>query len=50
MILIDFLSRLNTDDNDPYEIMPISFNLQKVLFARYCVIYMKQKKKDIKYQ
>ena len=31
MILSDFLPRQNVDDSNPYEIIPISFNLRTVL-------------------
>ena len=31
MVLSDFLSRQNNDNSDPHEIIPISFNMQKVL-------------------
>ena len=30
-MLSDFLSRQNYDDSDPHEIIPISFNMPKVL-------------------
>ena len=35
MILSDFLSRQNHDDNNPHEITPISFNIQNILHSRY---------------
>ena len=35
MILGDFLSRQKHDEGDPHEIIPISFNKQEVLHARY---------------
>ena len=35
MILSDFLSRQNVDDSNPYEIIPISFNLRTVLQDKY---------------
>ena len=31
MVLSDFLSRKNNDDSNPHEIIPISFNMRKVL-------------------
>ena len=31
MVLSDFLSRQNNDDSNPHEIIPISFNMHKVL-------------------
>ena len=34
-ILNDFLSRQKHDENNPYEIIPISFNMQSILQARY---------------
>ena len=39
MILCDFLSRLKHDASDPYEIIPISFNIQEVLHNGYYNIY-----------
>ena len=35
MILNDFLSRQKHDDSNPHEIIPISFNMQSMLQARY---------------
>ena len=35
MILSEFLSRQNNDDSDPYEIIPIPFNMHKVLQENY---------------
>ena len=35
MVLSDFLSRQNNDVSNPYEIMPISFNMHKVLQENY---------------
>ena len=35
MILSGFLSRQNNDDNNPHEIIPISFNIHQVLHKRY---------------
>ena len=35
MILSDFLSRQNNDDSNPHEIIPISFNMHKVLLKNY---------------
>ena len=35
MVLSDFLSRQRTDDNNPHEIIPISFSLRKVLHESY---------------
>ena len=34
MILSDFLSRWKDDNNNPYEIIPISFNMQSILQSR----------------
>ena len=31
MVLSDFLSRQSNDDSNPYKIIPISFNMHKVL-------------------
>ena len=36
MVLSDFLSRQNNDDNNPHEIIPISFNIHKVVHENYC--------------
>ena len=35
MILSDFLSRQKHDDSNPHEIIPISFNMHKVLHEKY---------------
>ena len=35
IVLSDFLSRQNNDDNNPHEIIPISFNMYQVLHRRY---------------
>ena len=35
MVLSDFLSRQNNDDSNPHEIIPISFNMYKVLHEKY---------------
>ena len=35
MILSNFLSRQKQDNSNPHEIIPISFNMQSVLYARY---------------
>ena len=35
MALSDFLSRQNSDDSDPHEIISISFNMHKVLQENY---------------
>ena len=35
MVLSDFLSRQNNDDSNPHEIIPISFNMQRVLHQKY---------------
>ena len=34
MILSDFLSRQRTDDSNPHEIIPISFDMQPILRDR----------------
>ena len=40
MILSNFLSRQKKHDNsNPHEIIPISFNMQSLLHARYYIIY-----------
>ena len=35
MVLSDFLSRQNNDDNNPHEILPMSFNMHKILTDNY---------------
>ena len=35
MVLSDFLSRQNNDNSEPHEIIPISFNMHKVLQENY---------------
>ena len=35
MVLSDFLSRQNNGDSNPHEIIPISFNMHKVLHENY---------------
>ena len=35
MILSDFLSRQKHDDSNPHEIIPITFNMQNVLYCKY---------------
>ena len=35
MVLSDFLSRQNNNDSNPHEIIPISFNMHKVLQENY---------------
>ena len=35
MVLSDFLSRQNNDNSNPHEIIPISFNMHKVLQQNY---------------
>ena len=34
-MLSDFLSRQKHDDSNPHEIIPILFNMQSILEARY---------------
>ena len=41
MILSDFLSRQTHDDSNPYEIIPISFNMYKALHDTYYSIERK---------
>ena len=43
MILIDFLSRQETDKSDSYEIIPISFDMRAILNDRY---YKVEEEKD----
>ena len=44
MVLSDFLSRQNNDNSNPHEIIPISFNMHKVLQENYYKIdnYLEQ--------
>ena len=35
MVLSDFLSRQKKDDSNPHEIIPISFNMYKILIDNY---------------
>ena len=35
MVLSDFVSRQNNDNSNPHEIIPISFNMHKVLHENY---------------
>ena len=35
MVLSDFLSRQNNDNSNPHEIIPMSFNMHKVLQENY---------------
>ena len=39
MVLSDFLSRQNNEDSNPHKIIPISFNMYKVLQENYYKIY-----------
>ena len=54
MILSDFLSRQIEDDSDPHEIIPISFNIRKILHEDYHNIikdtYMVQTRSQAKAQ
>ena len=36
MVLSDFLSRQKSDDSNPHEIIPISFNIRNILHESYC--------------
>ena len=43
MILCDFLSRINVDDTDPHDLIPIAFNVLEILarndqFEEYCIM------------
>ena len=46
MILSDFLSRQRTDNSNPHEIIPISFDMQAILRDRY---YNGEQKKESRY-
>ena len=35
MVLSDFLSRQQGDNSDPHQIIPISFNMKKILKQNY---------------
>ena len=43
MILSDFVSRQTQDDNDPHDIILISFNMHKTLYENYCKIEIKKR-------
>ena len=43
MVLSDFLSRKNHDDSNPHEIIPISFNMYKLLHEKCYSIGKTQK-------
>ena len=45
MILSDFLSRQKHDNNNPHEIIPISFNMQNILQTRYYNIGDREERK-----
>ena len=46
MIFSDFLSIKKHGESDPYEIIPVSFNMQEVLHARYYNIH-EMRRRDI---
>ena len=50
IILSDFLSRQNNDDSNPHEIIPISFNMHKVLQENYYSIdsYLVQTRSNVR--
>ena len=37
LILSDFVSRQKQDDSNPYETIPISFNMQNILQSKYYI-------------
>ena len=41
MVLSDILSRQNSDNSNPHEIIPISSNIHKVLHKNYYIIMWK---------
>ena len=43
IILSDFLSRQRTDDSNPHEIIPISFDMQAILKDRYYMLGRKRR-------
>ena len=47
MVLSDFLSRQNNDNSKPHEIIPISFNMHKVLEENYHKIGQQDLKPDL---
>ena len=51
MVLSDFLSRQNNDDSNSHEIIPISFNMHKVLHENYYNIdhYLVQTRSQARY-
>ena len=46
MILSDFLSRMKTDNSNPHEIIPISFNMRNVLHDMYYNIGIVRRTED----
>ena len=50
MVLGDFLSRQNNDDSNPHEMIPISFNMHKVLQGNYYKIdnYLVQTRSQVR--
>ena len=44
MIFSDFLSRQKHDESEPHEIIPVSFNIQEVLYARYYYLHENEQK------
>ena len=52
MVLSDFLSRQNNNDSNPHEIIPLSFNMHKVLQENYYKIdrYLKPDLMDLNFQ
>ena len=47
IILSDFLARQKIDDSNPHEVIPISFNMQNILYHRYYSIC--ERKEEGKY-
>ena len=43
MILSDFLSKQTHDDNDPHDIIPVSFNMHNTLHGKYYNMEMKDR-------
>ena len=47
MLLSDFLSRQKHDKSDPHKIIPLSFNMQEVLHARYYNIHENEQMRSL---
>ena len=50
MVLSDFLSRWNNDNSNPHDVIPISFNMHKILHKNYYNVdsYLVQTRSEVK--